>query len=197
MSSSMPASEPKAATAFPPAGAQTVGPFFRIGLDYLTSGAEAAPAADEFEVQGRLFDADGKGVADAVLEFWGADASGAYDSGPTLAADGRPRGFVRVSTGPGGEFHLVMRTPGPVVFSGDRMQSPHLVVLVFMRGLLRHLITRLYLPDPAGNAADPVLSLVPAERRETLIARTTSRGAKSFDWDIHMQGAGETVFFAW
>jgi protocatechuate 3,4-dioxygenase, alpha subunit len=203
MPPSMPASQPEsgaasaAQTMSVSIGSQTIGPFFHIGLDYLWSDAQSRSqlAADEFEVRGRILDADGRGISDAMLEFWGANASGVYDSAP--AVEPKPRGFVRAGTGPDGEFHIVMRVPGPAAFSEERMQAPHVVVLVFMRGLLRHLITRLYLPDEARNGADPVLSLVPLERRETLIARKSSRGARSFDWDIHMQGEGETVFFAW
>jgi len=63
-----------------------------------------------------------------------------------------------------------------------------------MRGLLRHLITRVYVGAGSDNAADPVLALVPAERRSTLIATPTD-SPSAFDWNIVMQGAGETVFF--
>lgn len=190
----------------PTAGSQTVGPFFRIGLEYMyshfpeSSPGELEPGVlkdDEIEVRGRLLDAQGQGIPDALLEFWGADAGGAYDTADSIAEDGRPRGFIRLNTGLQGEFHLVMRAPGPVVFAKDRMQSPHIVVLVFMRGLLRHLITRMYLPGQPGLDSDPVLSLVPADRRHTLIARNSPRHSRSLDWEIRMQGGEETVFFAW
>ena len=85
------------------------------------------------------------------------------------------------------------------------MQAPHIVVTLFSRGLLKPLRTRLYFPDEPGNADDPILKLVPQERRSTLMARCSGqRGAKNvpenappkiFDWKIVMQGDGETVFF--
>ena len=75
------------------------------------------------------------------------------------------------------------------------LQAPHLLVLVFARGLLRHLITRVYFDDESGNASDPVLLSVPAARRDTLIAR--KNGPDTFRWDVILQGANETVFFAW
>ncbi len=61
------------------------------------------------------------------------------------------------------------------------LQAPHLLVAVFMRGLLKHLVTRIYFPDDPANAEDPVLKLVPVERRHTLIARepSGSEGASS------------------
>ena len=61
-----------------------------------------------------------------------------------------------------------------------------------MRGLLTQLQTRVYFPDDPANADDPVLMLVPAERRSTLIARRTSDG---LEWNVVLQGKGETVFF--
>jgi protocatechuate 3,4-dioxygenase alpha subunit len=61
-----------------------------------------------------------------------------------------------------------------------------------MRGLLRHLVTRVYFPDDAANGSDLVLQRVPSERRATLIARRT---ATHLEWNVILQGEGETVFF--
>jgi protocatechuate 3,4-dioxygenase alpha subunit len=62
---------------------------------------------------------------------------------------------------------------------------------VLARGLLTPLLTRVYFEDEA-NEQDPVLALVPAERRPTLIARPQGQGR--YRWDIVLQGDGETVF---
>ena len=64
-----------------------------------------------------------------------------------------------------------------------------------MRGLLKHLITRVYFPDEAANAEDPVLKLVPADRRATLIARRSPRDKAALEWNVILQGQDETVFF--
>jgi protocatechuate 3,4-dioxygenase alpha subunit len=73
-------------------------------------------------------------------------------------------------------------------------QAPHLVVLVFARGLLKQLVTRLYFPDePEANASDPVLSELDESERATLIAQAEDGGLR---FDIHLQGDGETTFFA-
>jgi protocatechuate 3,4-dioxygenase alpha subunit len=53
-------------------------------------------------------------------------------------------------------------------------------------------MTRMYFPEEKANVRDPVLALVPAERRATLIARPKSRGV--LEWNIVLQGKGETVF---
>jgi protocatechuate 3,4-dioxygenase, alpha subunit len=66
-------------------------------------------------------------------------------------------------------------------------------VSVFARGLLKRVITRIYFPDePEANEADPVLSSVPEEARERLVARAED-GALRFD--VHLQGDRETPFF--
>jgi protocatechuate 3,4-dioxygenase alpha subunit len=74
------------------------------------------------------------------------------------------------------------------------MQAPHIEVVVFARGLLKHLVTRLYFPDEVeANAADPVLSRLSAAQRETLVAVPEDGGVR---FDIRLQGPAQTTFFA-
>ena len=73
------------------------------------------------------------------------------------------------------------------------MQAPHINVTIFMRGMLKHLKTRIYFPEDPANGGDPVLSRVPAERRGTLIA--VARGKAALEWNVVLQGRDETVFF--
>jgi len=76
------------------------------------------------------------------------------------------------------------------------MQAPHIVVCIFSRGMLRQIYTRLYFSDEAANSADPILNLVPADRRPTLIAHKQSgKGQPAYRFDIRVQGENETVFF--
>ena len=75
-------------------------------------------------------------------------------------------------------------------------QAPHLLLAVFARGMLRHLYTRIYFDGEAANASDPVLALVPADRRATLIAeRERGSGKAVYKLDLRLQGGDETVFF--
>jgi protocatechuate 3,4-dioxygenase alpha subunit len=48
--------------------------------------------------------------------------------------------------------------------------------------------------DPA-NQQDPVLELVPEERRATLLAQPDPARAGHWLFDVHLQGEQETVFF--
>ena len=62
--------------------------------------------------------------------------------------------------------------------------------------MLLHNYTRIYFDGEAANAADPVMALVPADRRGTLIAvREPGNGNAVYRFDIRLQGDNETVFF--
>ena len=58
---------------------------------------------------------------------------------------------------------------------------------------LKQLATRIYFPDDPANKHDPILKLVPAARRHTLIA--ARKGKAQLEWNIVLQGKDETVFF--
>jgi len=180
-----------------PSGSQTVGPFFRIGLEHLCGGSDPEPSgAVMVKVRGKVFDGNGAPVPDAVLEIWHADSSGRYDS---ARPDDRRRSpcFTRAATDEDGEFGFSIRRPGSVPCEMEVRQAPHLSVLVFARGLLRHLMTRMYFPDETANETDTALQLVPEERRSTLIARGSGSEPGSLEWNVVLQGEEETVFFAW
>ena len=180
----------------PVTGSQTVGPFFRIGMAQLFR-EEIAPegvAGERVTIHGRVLDGDGHGVPDAQIEIWQANAAGKYFD--EESAEGTNfRGFGRVPTNERGEFRFTTIKPGCVAGPGGARQAPHLVALVFMRGLLRHLVTRIYFAGEAANGSDSILALVPAERRETLMAQRESGGPATFAWNIRLQGDNETVFF--
>jgi protocatechuate 3,4-dioxygenase, alpha subunit len=94
-------------------------------------------------------------------------------------------------------FHTVK--PGCVPFPDGRLQAPHIAVSVMARGMLKRMATRLYFADEPANADDPVLALVPAARRATLLATPVSDSPGTYRFDIVSQGTwqgrGETVFF--
>ncbi len=65
---------------------------------------------------------------------------------------------------------------------------------MFARGLLDRVVTRIYFPDEPANATDPLLTAVPEDRRDTLVAVPDGPGRLRFD--VRLQGPGETVFLA-
>jgi protocatechuate 3,4-dioxygenase, alpha subunit len=186
---------------------QTVGPFFAFGLtprDYdwneVIGNNLVTPDAsgERIRIEGHVFDGDGQPVVDSMLEIWQADASGRYahpadKRAPPNAAF---KGFGRAGTDKDGAFSFETIKPGAVPGPDGKMQAPHIAVVLFSRGMLTHVFTRIYFADAAENATDPILALVPADRRDSLIARRTDRGGHpTYSFDIRLQGDVETVFF--
>jgi protocatechuate 3,4-dioxygenase alpha subunit len=152
-------------------GSQTVGPFFHVGLAGLfqsdmTRAVRLKPETIVLNIRGRVIDGDGNGVPDAMLEVWQVETGG----------------FARVPTDADG------------IFSFTAVPSPFLSVTIFMRGLLRQLHTRIYLPDGSPSDDDPVLRLVEPARRGTLIARPIAGAESHLEWNVVLQGEDETVF---
>ena len=182
---------------------QTAGPFFAPALlrDPLNVIAGPEAEGERIRVEGRVLDGDGAPVPDALVEVWQADAQGRYRH-PADRAERAVDGFVgfgRSGSDEEGRFWFETIKPGPVPFDEAALQAPHLGVTVFARGLLNHLVTRLYFADDPRTAADPLLQRVPEARRRTLLARRDERveGAV-YRWDVVLQGDAETetVFFA-
>lgn len=196
---------------------QTVGPFFHYGLPWkggadligqsdLGARPELMPdehyllaasqpkgeiAGQIIEIVGRVTDAENQPLPDALLEIWQADSAGRHDPSGNCGFIG----FGRSSTSDTGEYHFRTVLPGRTAGPGDSLQAPHIAVSVFGRGLLKRLVTRLYFEGEASNAEDPILALVPDDRRDTLMARPVAGSPGIWRFDIVLQGEHETVFF--
>ena len=176
---------------------QTVGPYLRIGLIYggdkQTDLVQNGALGEQILISGVVYDGDGAPVTDAMIEIWQPDAQGFFNhpNDPNQAnADPNFRGFGRSETRTG-KFEFKTIKPGSVDGS-----APYINVTVFARGMLVHAITRIYFSDAAANDDDPVVSVLDAARRQTLIATRDDSGAlPSYVFDIHVQGDQETVFF--
>lgn len=178
---------------------QTVGPFFGCCLCWPDAPyvvPEGTPEA--FWVRGRVFDGAGDPVADALVETWQADHEGrfAHPDDPRGAVRSRDfRGFGRSATDAEGWFGVLTIKPGRFPDAQDQLQAPFLAVSVFARGLLDRVVTRVYFADEVeANQVDPLLSsLQDNPRRFTLLATADRDG---YRFDVHLQGAHETIFFA-
>ena len=178
---------------------QTVGPYLSIGIagSLVTSTLVAEDDPRAIRIRGRLLDGRGDPVPDGLVEIWQANAAGRYahpaDDRSDVPLEEGFRGFGRSATANDGWFELVTVKPGRVPDPNGTPQAPHVVVVVFARGLLKHLVTRLYFPDEeAANASDPILSGLTDEERTTLVARPEDGGLR---FDIHLQGERQTTFF--
>lgn len=155
---------------------QTVGPFFAFGLtseqygysfNQLLSGRIEAEG-ERITILGQVLDGEGVPIVDAMVELWQSE------------------GVARQGTGSSADSTFRFETVKP--------SARYIDVIVFMRGLLSHVYTRLYFDDETqANEADKVLSSIASERRHTLLAR--HEGGGHYRFDIRMQGEHETVFF--
>ena len=180
---------------------QTAGPFFHYMLTPEQSGydkkslagpalGDASTVGERIRVSGLIRDGQGQPMPDALVEIWQADAQGRYaHPADPRGSNSSFKGFGRVAADKDGVFTFDTVKPGAI---GDG-QAPHITLILFTRGGQNHLYTRVYFADEAeANARDPVLAVVPADRRDTLIARRETAG---YRFDIRVQGDGETVFF--
>ena len=155
-------------------------------------------SGERIRIEGRVFDGDGKPISDAMLEIWQADAQGRYAHPARRAAAERK----------------ILRLRPRRHRQGRRLSLPHHQAgcrcraltapcrrriswsRIFARGMRGRLYTRIYFADEAANASDPILALVPDDRRATLIAkREDGKDGPLYRFDIHLQGEQETVFF--
>ncbi|MBC7895117.1 MAG: protocatechuate 3,4-dioxygenase subunit alpha [Cytophagaceae bacterium] len=159
---------------------QTVGPYFHDALLGCDAFISAEAPGQRVRIVGTVVDGAGEGVPDAMIEAWQGNC------------------FSRVGTGAGGIFEFT--TIHPSSAPTDRTTAaPRIDLVIFARGLLNHLVTRIYFPDEHSNERDPVLRLVPPARRATLIAQRGPSHADAreatYRFDIVLQGGDETVFF--
>ena len=106
-----------------------------------------------------------------MLEIWQADGEGRFPGADPALSNARFKGFGRCECDAEGRFSFRTVKPGRVPGPNGAMQAPHLDVGVFARGILRRLFTRIYFEGEAGNESDPILKLVPAERRSTAMTQ--------------------------
>ncbi len=201
---------------------QTAGPYVHIGLAPGAAGVEifehelgqviAGPQSkgERIRVEGRVLDGADAPVTDVLIEVWQANAQGRYNRledtsepefEPDFPADFRGWGRV-IPDFETGVFSFETVKPGPVPETGPgttgRSQAPHLSLWLVARGINLGLSTRMYFGDEdEANSADAVLGRIDsAARRQTLIAaRHDTGGLPVYRFDIHLQGASETVFF--
>jgi protocatechuate 3,4-dioxygenase, alpha subunit len=192
---------------------QTAGPYVHIGLIPDMVGFDVYERyfgavlvgpdtpGERIAIEGRVIDGSGEPLREVLVEIWQADAAGRYRAradGPGEAGETGFRGWGRAGSDfETGLFAFQTIKPGPVALGGGGAAAPHINFWIVSRGINIGLNTRMYFSDEeSANAADPVLNMIePETRRETLIARRTERDGKTiYIFDIHLQGAEETVF---
>lgn len=190
----------------PETASQTAGPYVHIGCTPNFAGVTGVYESDigarmitgdaagtRITLVGQVFDGDGEPLRDAMIEAWQADANGISAGGH--GADPHFTGFGRcacdVDTG---EFRFETVKPGAVARPEGGVQAPHITLWIVARGINLGLHTRAYFSDEATNSDDLILrSIGDIKRVETLIAQADAD--RVYRFNIHLQGADETVFF--
>jgi protocatechuate 3,4-dioxygenase, alpha subunit len=174
---------------------QTVGPFFAYGLTARQYGydfssiiddslVESATQGERIYITGKIYDGNGATIPDALIELYQEN----------LLLENQKQGFGRLGTGTTVDHSFTFTTLKPTSINE---QAPCINIILFMRGSLRHLYTRIYFSDETeANFQDNLLNLIPKERQNTLIANKLERNGQVFyEFNIRMQGESETVFF--
>ncbi len=156
---------------------QTVGPFFSFGLCVSEQNRLVDPGDEgAIELRGRVLDGEGQPVPDAMVEIWQRDARGGQRAG---------FGWGRSGTDAAGRYRFVTVKPGGAA-------APHVTMLIFARGLLKPVLTRVYFPDEPLNSADPLLQALAEAERDRLVGQARENG--DIEFDVHLQGADQTTF---
>ncbi|WP_280350515.1 protocatechuate 3,4-dioxygenase subunit alpha [Nocardia abscessus] len=170
---------------------QTIGPFYGYALPY-ARGHELVPPAhpQAIRLSGNVFDGAGVPVPDALLEIRQAGGDGTVAAVPgSLRRDGRFTGWGRAATDAAGQYGFTTVEPG----SAAAGAAPFFSVVVFARGLLDRLFTRVYLPEHRELVrGEPLFADLEPERLDTLFAERI--GPAELRFDIRLQGERETVF---
>ena len=188
---------------------QTAGPYVHIGCtpkfagidifgDDLGTSMKTGPVkGQEITVKGTVYDGTRTALKDALIEIWQSDAAGLFPSPNETRGQADPN-FTGWGRSPGdmetGQFVFETVKPGAVPWPDGRMQAPHITVWIVARGINIGLHTRIYFEDESTNATDPILSRIEHQNRvPTLLAKKLEEGVYQFD--IHLQGPNETIFF--
>jgi protocatechuate 3,4-dioxygenase alpha subunit len=160
--------------------------------------AEPDAKGEHIHLECRVLDGDGVAVTDAMIEIWQANADGKYCHPEDVREkldDPACRGFGRLATDTNGTCVFETVIPGAVPGHDGKMQAPHMSISIFARGLLKRLATRIYFAGNAANQEDEILALVPAERRDTLMAIPDRSRPGWWSFTIQLGSENETVFF--
>lgn len=164
---------------------QTEGPFYPNKLpldtdnDLIIVNDGLTPAVGEItHLTGKILDAKGEPVRNALVEIWQVDKHGSYlhtGSANRTKYDTNFQGFGRFLTGSNGEYYF--RTIKPVLYPGR--QAPHIHYAVKCKGRDKF-TTQCYVKGEAGNARDGVLNGIrdPKARESVIVDFSPVKGSK-------------------
>jgi len=179
----------------------------RAGDNDLTTQHQGEPLGERIIVHGHVLDEDGRGVPNALLEIWQANACGRYihvrDQHPA-PLDPNFTGAGRCLTDGEGRYRFVTVKPGPYPWGNheNAWRPAHIHFSVFGRLFTQRLVTQMYFPGDPLFPYDPIFNAIrdPASRA-LLVSRfdideTRPEWALAYEWNIVLGrgGRGTTPF---
>lgn len=163
------------------------------------------PQGERIIVAGRILDEDGRGVPNALVEIWQANAAGRYqhkrDNHPA-PLDPNFLGAGRVITDEVGNYRFVTIKPGAYPWRNhhNAWRPAHIHFSLFGSAFITRLVTQMYFPGDPLLAHDPVLHSIPdAEAQQRLVSTfdfsiTEPEWALGYRFDIVLRGRKSTPF---
>ena len=194
----------------PQALAECAGPVFghsTVGaLDHdLTKQHSGDPIGERIIVHGRVLDEDGRGVPNALVEVWQANAAGRYRhkvDQSDMPLDPNFSGAGRIITDANGYYLFRSIKPGPYPWRNhhNAWRPAHIHFSLFGAGILSRLVTQMYFPGDPLQPLDPIFNSIADETaRNRLISqldmeRSEPEHALAFSFDIVLRGSQDTPF---
>ena len=169
----------------------------------LTRGDGGRALGERIIVAGRVLDEDGRGVPDALIEIWQANAAGRYrhpNDNHDAPLDPHFSGVGRVVTGADGAYRFLTVKPGAYPWGNhhNAWRPQHIHLSLFGPAFATRLITQMYFPGDPLLALDPIFNSVPdAAARARLVAAfalelTEPAYALGYRFDVVLRGRAAT-----
>jgi len=171
-------------------------------LNYAKTGE---PIGERTIVHGRVLDENGRGIPNALVEVWQANAGGRYrHKNDTYLAPIDPNfgGCGRMLTDAEGRYVFRTVKPGAYPFRNqvNSWRPAHIHFALSGHGFAQRLITQMYFEGDPLIRHDSILNTIPdAAARERLVALLDMNAAVPLDslayrFDIVLRGRRQTVF---
>jgi protocatechuate 3,4-dioxygenase beta subunit len=156
-------------------------------------------------VTGRVLDADGRPVPNALVELWQANACGRYRHQADqhdAPIDPNFTGAGRHLTDHNGVYRFTTIKPGAYPWRNhhNAWRPAHIHFSVFGVDFLSRLVTQMYFPGDPLLALDPIYNSIPDDRGRQLLVSAYAHDVSQPEWalgyrfDIVLAGRQETPF---
>jgi len=164
-----------------------------------------APQGERIIVAGRVLDEDGRGVPNALVEVWQANAAGRYRhtrDNHLAPIDPNFLGAGRAVTDDAGNYRFVSIKPGAYPWRNhhNAWRPAHIHFSLFGSAFVTRLVTQMYFPNDPLIPLDPILQSIPdADARARLVSQfdlslTEPEWALGYRFDIVLRGRRATHF---